>query len=221
MIGRIVLEVLLVLLAAAAAALLIPVRVRIGLDRGELHAKLEYGPLRLTLYPRPEKGPESPKKRKKQARREEKPPEPKKKLSLNADQILYSLETLPPILGRLLRRVGRGLRFAPLKIHLLVAGEDPADTALLYGKLQAALAAGLPAVHRLVRIGDQDIQLFLDFRETRIDCIADVGVSLRGITAARAVLCAGGSAAKWYLGFRKLAAEETGSKAASQAAKGA
>ena len=41
-----------------------------------------------------------------------------------------------------LRRTGRSIRLEPLKIHLLVAGPDPAGTAELYGKLEAALGAG-------------------------------------------------------------------------------
>ena len=80
---------------------------------------------------------------------------------------------------RLLGRTGRGVRVEPLKVHLLIACADPADTAQLYGRLCAALSAGLPLLERAVRIKDQDIRLFPDFMGDRMDCIADVGVSLR------------------------------------------
>lgn len=137
--------------------------------------------------------------------REKEASEQKKKFPVNADQLLYSLEKLPPILGRALGRTGRSIRLEPLKIHLLVAGPDPAETAELYGKLEAALWAGLPALHRLVRIEDQDIRLFLDFQEEGMDCIADVGIAVRPGSLAGIGLRAGGSLLKWLIGFKKLA----------------
>ena len=129
----------------------------------------------------------------------------KGKLSISAEQILYALETLPPILGRALDRTRRSIRVRPLKIHLLIAGGDPAGTALLYGRAQAALAAGMPFLRQAVHIREEDIRLFLDFQRTQPDCIADIGVSMRCWTAAGIFLRAGGSLVKWILGFRKLA----------------
>ena len=38
-----------------------------------------------------------------------------------------------------------------------------------------------------------------------MDCIADVGVSLRLWDVLAVALCAGGSLLKWFMGFRKLA----------------
>lgn len=201
-----------VILFLLAVALLIPARLSASYEDGAFTASVRYGPLRIPLYPRPEKSAKDVPLQKEAA-----PVEgvvtpaagqaAKKKFSVNADQILYSLETLPPILGRALKRVGKRIRIEPLKIHLLVAGTDPADTARLYGKLQAALAGGLPVLHRMVRIREQDIRLFLDFQEEELDCIADVGISLRPWDVLVIGLCAGASAFKWFLGFRKLADE--------------
>ena len=63
----------------------------------------------------------------------------------------------------------------------------------------------MPVLRRAVRIGEEDIRLFLDFQRTQPDCIADIGVSMRCGTAAGIFLRAGGSLVKWILGFRKLA----------------
>lgn len=204
MIGWIILGILLLILAVALFA---PAGVRASYDQGEVKAAVRFGPVLVDVYPREKK--EKPPKEKKpaegkepEAPREEKP---KKKLSVNREQIEYSIEKLPPILGKALKRVGKSLRFDPLKLHLLVAGSDPAATAILYGRLQAALAGFLPTLHTLVRIKNQDIQLFLDFEEEGMDCIADVGVSLRLWDVLVMAVCAGCSALKWYLGFRKLA----------------
>lgn len=210
MIGRVILGILLALLAALVIGLAIPARVRFSYDQGAMALWVRYGPVRLQLFPPKEKQPqpegepselEQPQKEKK--KKPKKPPKPRAKINL--DQILYSLETLPPILGRLLGRAGRGVRVGPLKVHLLIACADPADTAQLYGRIHAGLSAGLPLLHRAVRIKDQDIQLFPDFLGDRMDCIADVGVSMRPWVLVWAGLRAGGSALRWFLGFRKLA----------------
>ena len=211
--------ILCAVLALLAVILLIPVQIRAAYDQGDISALVRFGPVKITLYPRPEKTGDKkekkPKKEKKQRKNkktasaadgesatEEKK---KKKLNINREQIFYSLEKLPPILGNALKRTGKRIRITPLKVHLLVAGDDPADTALLYGKLEAALAGGLPVLHKLVRIREQDIQLFLDFQEEQMDCIADVGLTIRPWDVLVIGLCAGASALKWFIGFRKLA----------------
>ena len=210
MLGRIILAVLGVLLLALAAALLLPVRIRFSYDQGALNLWVRYGPLRLQLFPRAEKAEEpapqtveEPPEKKKKRQKKKRPKKPRARINL--DQILYSLETLPPILGRALRRTGQRVRVGPLQIHLLIACGDPADTAQLFGKLQAALGAALPLVHQVVRIEDQDIQLFADFTGDRVDCIADVGLSLRPWDLVSVGVRAGGSVLKWFLGFRRLA----------------
>lgn len=206
MTGWIVLGAVVLLLAAA---LVLPLAVRLTYDRGALTVGVRLGPVERTLWPRPEKQEKQsakPKKSKKTAQSGKTAVGGEKKRPTR-QQLLYTLDTLPPILGRALKRTGRRVRVEPLKLHLLVAGPDPADTALLYGRLEAALAAGLPVLHRLVRIREQDIRLFLDFQEERMDCIADVGVSLRVGDALAVVLCAALSLIKWLIGFRRLAAQ--------------
>lgn len=206
LIGRIILGILLAILLMLAVLLSMTVQVRASYDQGDAELWVRFGPLRFQLYPVKPRG-EKKKREPKPPEEPEKPPEKEKgkKRSLSPEQIFYTLETLPPILGRALGRLGRGIRIEPLRIHLLIAGEDPADTALLYGRAQAALAAWMPAVRRRVRIRGEDIRLFLDFQRTRPDCAAEVGISIRCGTAAWISLRAGGSLLKWFLKFRKLA----------------
>ena len=237
MVGRVIACILLVLLAALVIALTIPARARFSYDQGALALWVRYGPVRLQLFPPKEKPPRkkrrtkeepaaqeppqsdsSPSERLKEKRKKKSPKPPKPRQGINLDQILYSLETLPHILSRALRRTGRSIRLEPLKIHLLVAGPDPAGTAELYGKLEAALGAGLPALHRLVRIEDQDIRLFLDFQAEEMDCIADVGIALRPGGLAGIGLQAGGSLLKWLIGFKKLASPAGDGKKKTKAA---
>ncbi len=138
----------------------------------------------------------------------------KKKFQINLDQILYSLDVLPPILGRALRRTCGSLRIEPLRLYVLVAGEDPADTAMLYGRLAAGIAAALPALERAA--ADPDIQLYMDFTRRRMELSADVGVSVRPIRLVWIVLRAGGSLLKWFMGFRRLASPKPKKKVANK-----
>ena len=225
MIGNIILGVLAALLLALLLILQIPVRVRAAYDQGDLSLRVRFGPVKVQLFPRPEEPEEAEKKPRKEKKekkpKEEKPKKPRAKI--NREQIFYALETLPPILGRALKRTGKSIRIEPLKIWLLAAGYDPADTALLYGRLEAALAAGLPVLRQAVRIKDEDVRLYLDFTERQMDCIADVGIALRPWSLVTIGVRALASLVKWYLGFRKLAsppppAEPEKKEAASDAA---
>lgn len=204
MVGKIILWVLLGLLALLAAALLIPVKVRGSYEDGNPSLYVRYGPVKIQLFPqkeKPEEGEKKPPKKKKT--KPEKPKNPKAKI--NMEQILYALEKLPPILGRALKRTGRCIHIRPLKLYVLVAGADPAAAAMLYGRMEAALAAGFPILERALRLKDADVRLYVDFTERQMDFIADVGVSLRPWSLVWMALRAGGSLLKWYLGFRKLA----------------
>lgn len=209
MAGRIILGILLALALLLAVLLTVPVKLRFSYEDGAPRLWVRYGPVRRQIFPALEKEEKSSsqkektKKKKKSSKKKEKPAN--KKAGINREQILYALEKLPPILGRALRRTGRSIRVQPLKVHVLVAGRDPADTALLYGQLEAALHGALPLLERAVWIKDQDIRLFLDFSVQEADVIADVGVSLRPGSLVWIALRAGGSLLKWFLGFRKLA----------------
>ena len=196
MAGRIILGILLALALLLAVLLTVPVKLRFSYEDGAPQLWVRYGPVRRRIFPAPEKEEKSSSKIK------DKPA--KKKAGINREQILYALEKLPPILGRALQRTGRSIRVRPLKVYVLVAGRDPADTALLYGQLEAALHGALPLLERAVWIEDQDIRLFLDFSVREADVIADVGVSLRPGSLVWIALRAGGSLLKWFLGFRKL-----------------
>ena len=212
MVGKIILCVLAGILLALILLLQIPVRVRASYDQGDPALWVRFGPVKIQLFPRPEKaekepekeGEESGKKPKKEKKEKKKKPK-KPKAKINREQIFYALEKLPPILGRALRRTGKSIRIEPLKVWLLMAGNDPADTAVLYGRLEAALAAGLPVLRRVVRIKDEDVRLYLDFTEQKMDCIADVGIALRPWSLVTMGVRALASLIKWYLGFRKLA----------------
>lgn len=203
MVGKILLILLGVILLVLAVLLLIPLHLRVSYEAGALRVWLRYASKTITLYPSGEKKEDKPEPVDQNTNKpkEEKPK--KEKTKPNWEQISYSLDVLPQVLLRALRRTGRRIVISPLKLHLLVAGIDPADTAVLYGKLQGILAAALPPLHKAVRIKEQDIRVFLDFCEERIDCIADLGVRIRPWDMLVVAFSAVGGIIKWYIGFKK------------------
>lgn len=203
MAGIIILCVILLLLGLV---LFTPIRARVSRDEEGLRVWLKIGPAKIPLYPEKfqEEALEAPPKEEKP--KPEKPAKKRKKLTM--EQILYLLEGAPPILGRALRRAGRRIRICPLMAHVLVSASDPADTGLLYGKLQAALAALLPMLHRRIHIAEQDIRLYPDFEGQGVDYRLDVGIAIRLWDILVIGLCAGASGVKLLVGMKKLAPKD-------------
>lgn len=210
MIGKILLCVLGVILVVLLSALRIPAYVRVKYEQGELQAFMKYAWLTIPLFPKSEK--ENPQKIEKPSESTEQGKETKQKSKINRDQILYTIDTLPPVFLKALKRFGRHIRIKPLKIHVLVATSDPADTAILYGRIQAVLAAVLPSVHSYVKIREQDIQLFTDFCEEDMDFIVDAGIGIPPGDVLNIAFYALGGILKWFIGFRKRATKVPGTK---------
>lgn len=210
MIGKILLGVLGVVLLFLFIALRIRAYLRFKYEHGELQVLLKYAWLSIPLFP---------KESKKDTENIQENPEPsesaeqvKQKKKINRDQILYTIDTLPPIILKALKRFGRRIKIEPLKIHVLVATSDPADTAMLFGRIQAVLAAVLPSVHRYVKIEEQDIRLFTDFCEEDMDFIVDAGIGISPGDILNIAFCAIGGVLKWFVGFKRRATKENSEK---------
>ena len=109
---------------------------------------------------------------------------------------------------KILQKFRRGIVFDPLRIYLEIAGEDPADTAVLYGKIYASASGLLPAVREVVAIRNQDIQITLNFDKTESTICADVGVYLRIYHILGIAFSALAGIIGWYLGYKKLASQD-------------
>lgn len=211
MVGKVLLAILCVVLVLLLAVMLIPFSLRVSYEGGQLCVTAKYARFIIPIYPGKEKdaASDTAEEQPAAAKAKKKPGKPseKNKPPINLEQILYSVDTLPKILLNAVRRIGKRIRIEPLKLHLLIATSDPADTAVLYGKIEGALAAGLPLLHRAVRIREQDIQLFPDFCEEHMDCIADAGIRIRPLDVLAVAVCALGGIIKWYIGFKKRATQ--------------
>lgn len=163
--------VLLGILLFVLFLLLLPVHTRVRFD-GALQVWAGLGPVSLRIFPL-KKGKSKPKKEKTQAAdQKEKPPKPKKKLTLEivCDFIKLGAEAL----GTLKRQ----LVLSDLTLHLKVASSDAANTAILYGRVAAAVSALYPVMDRNLRIIKTDIAVDADFESEKMDILADVRLAV-------------------------------------------
>lgn len=88
-----------------------------------------------------------------------------------------------PLLGTAWDFLGdlrRKIRVRYLKLHVILAEEDPCDLAINYGRMNAALAGILAQLHRLFSIRRQDVRLQCDFdaEQTVVDAELSVTITL-------------------------------------------
>lgn len=174
-----------------------------GGDVVRLDVKL--GLLRLHILPAKPKKAEKPQKEKKPKKaKEEKPEKERAKPPIAWEDIQDALRTLVPALGRCLRRMGRGIRFQPLRLSLVLGGlEDPAAAARLYGELQAAVWGGMPRLEKLADVRDPYIHTDVDFLSPKTAVEGEAGVSLRVGTLIAVGFGLAVPALKWFLRWRK------------------
>lgn len=154
----------LIALAAIVLIGLIPVGVSAKYDEDGAAAQVIIGPLRLRVYPG--KGKKQPQKK------EEKPEEElaqktgapaKKKKGGSLADFKPLVEIVLDFLGDLRRK----LRINLLQLHLVLAGGDPADLGLNYGKACAAVSSLEPQLSRFFVIKKKDIHVACDFTEEK------------------------------------------------------
>lgn len=167
----------------------LPLGISVKYDSGGPLVKVLAGPVRLTLFPRPKKEskekkntpqaptePEQPK----QAQ-EPKPPQPPKQEVPQPEKTDGSLTDFLPLLKTALDLLGelrRKLRVKNLELKLILAGDDPCDLAVNYGRAWAAVGNLIPQLERLFVIQKRDIQVECDFTATQILVFARLDITI-------------------------------------------
>lgn len=171
---------------------------------GVFRLDVKVGLLRLHILSAKPKKTKAAKKEKKPKKAKKKPKKEKPKRSIAFEDIKDALRTLLPALGRALRRIGRGIRFRPLRLSLVLGGqEDPAASAQLYGEVQAAVWGGMPQLERLVDIRDPYIHTDVDFTAPSTAVEGEAGVTFRIGTLIAVGVCLAVPALGWFLRWRK------------------
>lgn len=178
-------------------------------DGKELRLDVKLGLLRIHILPaRPQKAGKPKKEKPPREKKSRKTPTEKagkkSKLSFTLEDGKDALRTLLPPLKRALNRTRRGVRVKPLRLSLVLGGqEDPAGAAALYGELQAAVWTGMPLLERLLDIRAPYIHTDVDFSAANTAVEGETGVTLRIGTLLAVGFGIAVPALRWFLRWRK------------------
>ena len=165
------------LIALAVIVLIawIPLGVSARYDDGGTAVKIIAGPLRLQLYPTKKKT-ERKKPEKKPAASAAGQQAPAAKKGGNLSDFLPLVRIVLDFLGEFRRK----LRVNRLELNVILAGDDPCDLAVNYGRACAALAGLEPQLSRYFVIRKKDLNVQCDFEEdsTRIYAGIDLTITI-------------------------------------------
>ena len=162
----------------------LPLGVRIRYDCDGIAVTVLAGPVRILVFPRPKKEKkkkEKPKPEKKKTAPSEKEPPKKEK----AGGSLTDFLPLVKLALELLNCFRRKLRVDNLRLKLVLAGDDPCDLAVNYGRAWAALGNLLPRLERVLVIRKRDLNVECDFTEdsTVVTAGLDITITLGRLIA--------------------------------------
>ena len=176
----------------AAAVLLtlaiLPLGIHVRYNEAGFLLRVIAGPLKITVFPRKKKPKKQKAKQKKQNAEKspestdsgDNPPQPPKPLSEPKEKG-GSLTRFLPLVRLGLKFLGdfrRKLRVDNLCLRLILAGDDPCDLAVNYGRVWAAASNLMPQLERLFVIKKRDIQVECDFTAEEISVIAHVDITI-------------------------------------------
>lgn len=165
---------------------ILPIGVRGCYDADGPLVKLIFGPIKLTVFPRPKKAKKSRKEKTKKSAQQKtkeatqkanlpKPPQaptadkkPKEKKGGSLTDFLPFVKLGFDFLGDFRRK----LRMKELYLRLILASEDPCDLAVNYGKTWTAVGNFLPALERWFVIKKRDVEVECDFTASETKVIA-------------------------------------------------
>lgn len=167
------------ILAAVFLLSLVRVKVQGEYDDRSLTVRLGVGPMSFRLLPAKKEGGDRPPKKRVKRRKAKKAAEPAKKdIKKDIKNIMsLALELLPVALraaGSLRRKISVDL----LEVRVLLAGDDPASTALSFGRVNALVGMVLPLLEQNFHIRRRDIRTSVDFQRPRSEVCAKAALSL-------------------------------------------
>ena len=189
-----------VLITAGILVLLavLPLGVRIRYNSEGVLVKIIVGPLKITVFPLPKKE-KKPKKKLKEEKSAEsvpeetlpqppQPPQPPKEKKPKEEKGGSLLDFLPLVKVAIdfLGDFRRKLRLNNLELKLILAGDDPCDLAVNYGRAWAAVGNLMPQLEKWFVIKKRDIEAECDFSasDTLIIAHLDLTITLGRLLAA-------------------------------------
>ena len=194
----------------------LPLGVRLRYNSEGMVLKIIAGPVKITLLPRPPKKKKEKKKKEKKsavapAAEEEnlpKPPQPPKapREKKPKGEKGGSLLDFLPLVKTALDFLGdfrRKLRLDNLYLRLILAGDDPCNLAVNYGRAWAAVGNLLPQLEKWFVIKKRDIEVECDFETSQTLVIAHLDLTITLGRLLAAVVRFAVRALIEYLKFRK------------------
>ena len=168
---------------------ILPLGVRVCYDSAGPLVKVALGPVKIKVYPRPKKTEKPKKETKKQPEAapapEEahlpKPPQPPASKTPPKKEKGGSLKDFLPFVKLGLDFLGdfrRKLRVKQLYLRLILAGEDPCDLAVNYGKTWTAVGSLIPALERWFVIKNRDVEVACDFTASETLVVARLEITI-------------------------------------------
>ena len=174
----------LIFLAILVLLAILPLGASVLYDEDGPRVRIVAGPVKIQVFPmkkkpkkdKPKK--EKPKKEQKKPAQagEEQKPFPKPKTGGSWTDFLPLVQVVLDLLNDLRRK----LRVNHLLLHLTLAGDDPCDLAVNYGRMNASLAALIAQLERVLVIQKRDVHVDCDFtaNETVILARLDLTITL-------------------------------------------
>lgn len=159
----------------------LPLGGRVRYDGKGLQAQLLLGKIRVTLYPVPGWLRKKQKKPQKEAKRQRSKKEAPAEKQQEAPKDPGDWKRFLPLARTGLEFLGdlrRKLRVNDLTLHLILAGDDPADLAVNYGRAWAALGNLMPQLSRALVIKKRDIQVMCDFTEEKTKVVFGMDLTI-------------------------------------------
>ena len=167
---------------------ILPLGVHVRYNDAGFLLRVIAGPVKITVFPRKKKPKKQKTKQKKQkaGKRPEStdsgdtPPQPPKPVPEPKEKG-GSLTRFLPLVKLGLKFLGdfrRKLRVDNLFLRLILAGDDPCNLAVNYGRAWAAVGNLMPQLERLFVIKKRDIQVECDFTAEEISVIAHVDITI-------------------------------------------
>ena len=192
----------------------LPIGVRLRYNSEGIVLKILAGPVKITLLPRTTKKKKEKKKKETKAAKEPaeenlpKPPQPPKQPKEKKPKAEKggSLLDFVPLVKTALDFLGdfrRKLRLDNLYLRLILAGDDPCDLAVNYGRAWAAVGNLLPQLEKWFVIKKRDIEVECDFETSQTLVIAHLDLTITLGRLLAAVVRFAVRALIEYLKFRK------------------
>lgn len=172
--------VLCIILAIVVIIALTPVGVRARYDEDGPVVWAKIGPIRVKLYPLPEKD-KPQKEKKKKKTKEKKEPEQSPQQQAAKGGTFERIKQLLPHGITAVKRFFKGLVIQKLTVYYQVVAEDPAKAAMQYGYGWAAIGMVTGLVENSFTVKDRDLQVFVNFEEhaeKRIFVLAELTIRI-------------------------------------------